>query len=494
MGYAALIGAFDLKAPLPRSLSAIGERHAFVEKDGWRVRSPRYSPAESLEGHLTFALKHEGLDLAVLKQLFAATGPGPIGDLVKARPTGAYARRTWFLYEWLTGTRVDLPNADRGAYVPVVDPDRQFALPGQTSPRHRVRNNLPGTPGFCPLVFRTEALERFVAMDLQARARKSVATIPPELLARAAAFLQFKDSKSSYAIEGEHPAPRHIQAWGRAIYQAGRRPIDLDQLVRLQRMVIIDPRFDLVGLRTEGVFVGNRDLSTREPIPDHVGARPDDLKRLIEGLTAFDREAAPLLDPVVAASILAFGFVYIHPFLDGNGRLHRYLMHHSLARRSFTPEGIPFPVSAVLLDRIGEYSTALEDYSRRLLPLVDWEPTESGNVRVLNDTADYYRFFDATPQAEFLYDCVRRAVDLDLPREAEHLQQHDAFSDRLKRIVKMPEPHSNLLFQLLHQNGGILSDRKRKGRFSALSDEEVERIQSAYRESFVRTDSLRSPR
>ncbi|MCY4430196.1 MAG: cell filamentation protein Fic, partial [Rhodospirillales bacterium] len=60
-GYAALIGAYDLRVPLPRNLSAIGDRHRFMEQDGWRIYSPRYTPDASLEGHLTFALKHEGL-------------------------------------------------------------------------------------------------------------------------------------------------------------------------------------------------------------------------------------------------------------------------------------------------------------------------------------------------------------------------------------------------------------------------------------------------
>ena len=71
--YAALIGACDLRVPLHRNLSAIGDRHRFMEQDGWRTYSPRYTPDASLEGHLTFALKHEGLDLSVLKRLFAAT-------------------------------------------------------------------------------------------------------------------------------------------------------------------------------------------------------------------------------------------------------------------------------------------------------------------------------------------------------------------------------------------------------------------------------------
>ena len=143
-GYAALIGAYGLRVPLPRILSATGERHKFIEKNGWRIHSPRHAPKSSLEGHLAFALKHEGLDLAVLKHLFAVTGPVPVETRVGAKPTDAYARCIRFLYEWLTGRRLDLPSADRGAYVPVVDPDRQFSASPEISRRHRVRNNLPG--------------------------------------------------------------------------------------------------------------------------------------------------------------------------------------------------------------------------------------------------------------------------------------------------------------------------------------------------------------
>ena len=484
-GYAALIGAYGLRVPLPRNLSAIGERHRLVERDGWRIYSPRYTPEATLEGHLTFALKHEGLDLAVLKRLFAATGPDALADLVKAKPTGAYARRVWFLYEWLTGTRLDLPNADRGAYAPIVDPDRQYAVPARTSSRHRVRNNLPGTPAFCPLVFRTEVLERFAAMDLHARAQEAIAVVPRDLLARTAAFLLLKDSKSSFAIEGEHPPQDRIQRWARAIGQAGQQPIAQDELLRLQRIVIGDARFVRLGLRTEDGFVGERDRESRMPIPEHIGARPEDLAALIGGMAAFDREAARQLDPVVAASVLAFGFVYIHPFDDGNGRLHRYLLHHVLAERGFNPPGVVFPVSAAILDRIDDYRAALEDYSRRLLPLVPWEPTERGNVRVLNDTGDFYRYFDATAQTEFLYGCVQRTIELDLPQEAGFLRRYDAFRNDLNLIVDMPDRLSDLLFRFLHQNGGTLSRRGRESEFALLTDDEVARIETIYREAFA---------
>lgn len=486
-GYAALIGAFSLRVPLPRTLSAIGERHRVIEKAGWRIYSPPYAPRASLQGHLTFALKHEGLDLAVLRRLFAATGPEPVESIVKAKPTSIYARQTWFLYEWLTGCRLDLPNAEQGRYPLVVNPDRQFAVRPKTSRRHRVKNNLPGTPEFCPLVFRTETLDRFASMELQARARDAVAKVPKDLLSRTAAFLLLKDSRSSFAIEGEHPPQGRLQRWGRAIGQAGRQPMDLDELLRLQRIVIGDARFVRLGLRVEGGFVGERDRELGTPIPDHVSARPQDLVSLMRGMNDFDRRAAQHLDPVVAAATLAFGFVYAHPLEDGNGRLHRYLIHHVLARRGFNPPGITFPVSATVYRRIDEYRAALETYSQRLLPVVDWEPSENGNVRVLNDTADFYRFFDATPQAEFLYGCVQQTVERDLPEEAAFLRRYDRFRAAVGQLVDMPERLSDLLFRFLHQNGGRLSRRRRKREFAALRDDEVAQMETLYHEAFIDT-------
>jgi hypothetical protein len=484
-GYAALIAAYDLRVPLPRTLSATGARHRISETGGWRILTPRHAPQASLEGHLTFALKYEGLDLAILKRLFQSAGAQEIENLVRAKPTGSYARRIWFLYEWLTGTLLNLPNAEQGSYVPVVDPAQQWAIDGVISPRQRVKNNLAGTRDFCPLVFRSRTLDQFVAMDLAARARAIVANVPADLLARTAAFLLLKDSKSSYVIEGEQPPQDRIQRWGRAIGEAGRRPFDLDELLRLQRIVIGDARFVHLGLRQDGGFVGEHDRETKMPIPDHISARPEDLGSLTEGMTGFDRESRQQLDPVIAAAILAFGFVYIHPLEDGNGRIHRYLMHHVLARRGFNPPGVHFPVSAAILDRIDDYRRVLESYSARLLPLITWEPTATNNVTVLNDTADFYRYFDATPHAEFLYACVRKTIEEDLPNEMHFLQGYDQFSAAVQALVDMPDRTLGNLFGFLRQNGGRLSRRAREQEFAGLTEDEAARIEQAYESAFA---------
>ena len=480
-GYAALIEAFGLRVPLPIKLAATGSRHRVINTADWLIMTPRHHPQDSLRGHLTFALKYEGLDLAVIKQLFTSVGQDPISEWIRSEPTGSYARRIWFLFEWLTGEQLELPDAKGGRYVAVLDDRLQFGGEGVVSPRHRVRNNLPGNPDFCPLVFRTAELQMYRELNLSANAHKLAEEVPSDLLVRTAAFLLLKDSRSSYAIEGEHPPQDRIQRWGRVIAEAGRLELDKDELLRLQRIVIGDKRFVKLGFRREGGFVGSHDRESRMPLPDCISARHEDLDLLLDGMTAFARDQAQSLDPVIAAGVLAFGFVYVHPFEDGNGRIHRYLFHHVLTQSGFSPPGVVFPISAAILERIDEYRRVLESYSTRLLPLSEWRPTEKFNVQVINDTGDYYRFFDATPHVEFLYSCIQKTIDVDLPNEADFLRRYDGFRMMIEDRFDMPERTIDLLFRFLHQNKGRLSARARNREFSEFNDEEVSHVEEIYR-------------
>ncbi len=159
------------------------------------------------------------------------------------------------------------------------------------------------------------------------------------------------------------------------------------------------------------------------------------------------------MDPVIAAAAIAFGFVYIHPFEDGNGRVHRWLIHHVLSRAGYNPPATVFPVSAVMLRGISEYKRVLESYTRPLLRLIEWHSTLDNNVEVVNDTADYYRYFDATLHAEFLYHCVETTVEHDLPEEVAYLEGYDRFVRGVQEIVDMPASTLDLLHRFLHQSG-----------------------------------------
>lgn len=483
VGYAALAAAYGLDVPAPDVLFATSERHTIRKEGHWSVLTPRYQPGNTLVAHLAFALRHEAVDLGLLAALFQRPEAGrAITDWVRRQPTGKHPRRAWFLYEWLTNQRLDLPSAPKVSAADVIDSERQFAISGEIVGRHRVRNNLPGTPRFCPLVRLSPALIAMLASDLAEEARTVVRRTAPDLLARAAAFLLLKDSKASYIIEGERPPQDRIQRWGQALGEAGKTALTEDQLLRLQRLVIgRDTRFLHLGWRVQGGFVGSRDRDTNAPLPDHISAKHEDLPALIDGLIAFAaRSEAGGLDPIVAAACVAFGFVFIHPFEDGNGRMHRWLLHHVLARRGFNPAGVNFPVSAVFLERIEAYRATLEHFSRPRLGLTDWETTPSLNVRVLNETGGLFRFFDATKQAEFLAASVLETIRNTLPREIEYLRRYDQAKGRVQNFLEMPEQRFNLMLGFLRQNAGRFSKRAREREFAALTDDEVLEIEGIY--------------
>ena len=485
-GYAALMDRYALQLPMSPRLAATATRHKPQSTSEWLLLTPRHQPAPTLAGHLTFALRWEGVDLAVLAALFKAVPAEDVAAVVRATPTGGAARRVWFLYEWLTDRDLDVPDPGKVGLVPVLDPDLQFAIqPGRGSTRHKVLDNLPGTRAFCPLVRRTARLQEMVDKGLDARAQEISGRTRPDLMGRAAAFLLLNDSRSSFAIEGERPTSARAARWGQAIAQAGTRPLSVAELERLQRIVIGDARFVRLGLRDEGGFVGVHDRVTGEPVPDHVSARPEDLAGLVEGMVAYEKRAvAGRLDPVVAAAAVAFGFVYAHPFVDGNGRLHRWLIHHALAAASYNPPGLVFPVSAAILRQLPAYRAVLEGYSGPLLPLVEWRPTVDRNVEVMNDTGDFYRYFDATAHAEFLYACVEQTVEQDLPDEVRFLEAFDRFAAGVQRIVDMPDRQVDLLRTFLAQGGGRLSGRARAKEFAALSDAEAAKIEALYQDAF----------
>jgi len=222
-----------------------------------------------------------------------------------------------------------------------------------------------------------------------------------------------------------------------------------------------------------------------EPVPEHVSARHEDLQALVDGIVAYgNRAIAGQLDPVITAAAMAFGFVYVHPFVDGNGRLHRWLIHHVLAVAKYNPPGLVFPISAAILRRLVEYRRVLESYSGPLLPFVEWRSTANNNIEVLNDTADYYRYFDATAHAEFLYACVEQTIEHDLPDEVRFLEAFDRFAEKIQAIVDMPDREIERLRAFLQQGNGAFSKRARTKEFAALTDAEVERIEKAYADEF----------
>jgi hypothetical protein len=494
-GWAALVHKLDIQAPV-RWPSCVSEQHvrgSQREEGVWTVFDKRYWPGDTFTDHLGFALRHEKMDLLILKRIFDATPQAQVKAQVKAMlrttPSSAVARRVWYFYETLTGRTLALPDAPMATAIDLLDPKAYFTGKPRLSKRHRVRDNLLGTGRFCPIIRRTKALAEFLELDLAAKARETVGRTGALLVARAASFMLLADSRASFEIEGERPPRNRLERWGRAVLQAGKNPLTLDEIIRLQRVLIEDTRFVRPGLRHDGVFLGERDHNG-DPLPEFIGARPDDLDGLMADLLkANDRMREDGLDAVLKAAATAFGFVYVHPFEDGNGRMHRCLIHHDLAERKFTPPGMVFPVSSVMLDRIDEYRTTLQAHSGPLMPFIEWRPTPKHNVEVQNDTADLYRYYDCTEAAEFLYACVRRTVEQDLPREIDYLRRHDEAMRRIMEAVEMPDQLAENLIMSIRRNNGALSKKRRQGEFRKLRNAEVTLIEGIVRDAFEGFDA-----
>lgn len=492
-GWAALVRALNVQAPV-RNPSAVSEQHirgSRRQEQDWSVFDKRYWPGEDFTAHLIFALRHEPIDLLILKRVFEAVPPDLVQDMVRSAPTGIPSRRAWMYFELLTGKTLDVAGLSPTLpAIDLLDPEAYFTGAPKLSRRHKVRENLLGTARFSPMIRRTGRLKEFLDRDLGGKAKGVVGQAGANVVARAASFLLLADSRASFEIEGERPPRGRLERWGRAVIQAGKVPLTLDEIIRLHGVLIEDRRFIQPGLRTEGVFIGQRD-DQGEPLPEFVGARPQDLNDLMVGMIeANDRMRESGIDPVLKAAATAFGFVYVHPFADGNGRLHRCLIHHVLLERSFTPPGIVFPVSSVMLARIDEYRQSLQSHSSPLMNFIEWRPTPQRNIEVLNDTVDLYRYFDCTRNAEFLYGCVEQTIDHDLPEEIDYLRRHDEAMRRIMEYVEMPDRLAEDLVRFIRQNNGRLGKKRREGEFAKLTEDEVQGVEVIVQEAFAGFESV----
>jgi Fic family protein len=485
VGYGAIIETLQLAVPMPFQLALISSKKRQYKNEQWQVFTSRHQPEDNLYKHLVFALKYEGVNLLIFKKLFEKVPQKEILSILQIEPTGIYSRKIWFLYEWLLSKKINIPEADsKIKYVTLLDEDIQFGAKGTSSPRHRIINNLPGTVDFCPLIFKTEKLNASIAANLSEQQNIFLKKVHKDVLQRASSFLLLKDSKASFTIEGENPPNARAARWGKAIGQAGGKPLSEEELNRLQQIVIENGRFMEMGFRKKGGFVGEHDRATGEPIPEHISARWQDIDQLITGLLKTNTLLEQDFDAVLAAAIVAFGFVFIHPFEDGNGRLHRYIIHHVLAKKKFTQQGVIFPVSASILDHIDDYRTVLESYSHPLLDYIKWKETPNHNVEVLNETIDLYRYYDATKQAEFLYDCTADTINRVIPEEVNYLIQYDEFKKYLDNSFEMPDKMVSTIVRFLGQNSGKLSKRAREKEFKMLSEKECKNIENKFNEIF----------
>jgi hypothetical protein len=487
-GYAALVERYQL-ATVPnwhRSRVATNGIHR-VDTTGAVVNEVyphRYWPGDTLGAHLEFALKYDGTNLAILRSVFHRAAEEDLLEYLRSKPTGKYARRLWFLYEFLTGRRLPLEDLTQGNYVHLLEPGEYYTdLTVRRVRRQRVNDNLLGDRRFCPTVRRTDVLEGFQHADLSGRCRRVVSAYPPELLKRALSYLYTKETRSSFEIEHVQPTSTRTERFVALLQMAEQEDFcDKEHLIEVQNLVV-DDRFRDSEYRTTQNYVGETIAWQGERI-HFVSPRPEDLLELMDGLLGAHQRMHGGVPAVIHAAAVAYGFVFVHPFEDGNGRIHRFLIHNILARRGFTPEGVMFPVSASMLEHRADYDASLEAFSRQIMPLVEYTLDDDGRMAVHSDTGAWYRYIDMTPQAEALYRFIDQTIDSELVRELTFLASYDRAKRAMQAVVDMPDRHIDLFIRFCLQNNGRLSARKRTSHFGFLTAEEIGSLELAVQAAY----------
>jgi Fic/DOC family len=506
LGYAWLAERFGI-VTMPhwkesRSLSKGARR--LIERDGRVIEylPSTQDPGDEVFEQLEFALRREGLNLELLRKiLIQKVDRDAMTAYIRTKPTGRNARILWFFYEILTKTQLDLPDLKQGNYVDLLDQELYVTGPVRKIKRQRLNDNLLGTVHFSPIV-RWKGLPKWDETEMKDRCASIVSDYPPEVFSRAVRYLYAKESKSSHEIERETPNQKRAEAFISLLEQAWHRNfLKKEALVELQR-AIVDPRFANKGWRSEigeQVYVGESLAPDVERV-HFAGPKPEDLEELMNGflkmsnlitekiLTMESDEKSRILkisggvSTLVSASVISFAFNFLHPFSDGNGRIHRFLLHHVLAHNHFGPEGIILPISAVILNRPREYDQALESFSKPLMERVEYLLDDRLRMTVTNDTADFYRYIDLTEPTRIMIEFIRETIETELPAELRFLTAYDAIRRDLREIVELPDRIADLFVKLCHQNGGSLSKKKRElPEFAPLTDPEIASLEAVVR-------------
>ena len=142
------------------------------------------------------------------------------------------------------------------------------------------------------------------------------------------------------------------------------RPITTADIVHLQH--VIEPGLQ-PGLRTEQNWVGGPGWSPLRA--DFVPPPETEVRRLVDDLARFVTETSG--NPIVRAAIAHAQFETIHPFIDGNGRTGRALIH-TVLRRSDALRNTLIPISTVFAGATDAYIAGLTAFREDPPRLDDW--------------------------------------------------------------------------------------------------------------------------
>jgi len=435
-----------------------------------------FRPADTLAGHLTFLLKHEELHFELLSRLFSTIDPLELEAWIQNESTGSYARRVGFLYEWFTGRHLNIEDLTQGNYIDAIDNELYFAARQPESvKRWRIRNNLPGTRDFCPLVKITADVKLAVNYDCTTALQGLEAQFGADVLLRSSVWLTIKESRASFAIEHEEDREDRIKRFAMVMEsRCGElaNPLSMSDLESLQAE-ILGKNALTYGVRSSPVFVGHS--AGYRDVVDYVAPHWTTTSSMLNGLSETLSKTHGN-SPIVRATIASFGFVYIHPMADGNGRISRFLVNDILRRDGAVPKPFILPISATIthstIARVG-YDRSLEAFSKDLMlaysqdvsfgshVLYEDEINSNFHFSAYEQAEPAWRYPNLTSQVEYMGNVIRQTIEDEMVNEAMYLRNIHRARSAIKNIVEGPDAMIDRIISSIWTNKTV-SNKLRK--------------------------------
>ena len=484
-GYAYLQAELSLKTMPHYRKSMVGAKKASMGiENGIEIHHyrPSYWPGDAITDHLEFALKRDGINLEILTAAISNIDIDELTDWIKASPGSKYRRKIWFICESFLSIQLDIDNRPANEkYENLLDPKLYYAGPSENCARYKIKKNMLGFKQFCPTVRRTKTLADYEKIDFRSLLEGIMNKYPSGVRQRAINYLFTRETKSSFAIEKIEPSHSKTSAFNEALSQASTEDfVSKEGFIALQSL-ILDRRFASKAYRLTNNYVHTGSSNTMHFIaPKH-----ENINDLMHGLidTHLSLSASDI-HAIIHAAIISFGFVFLHPFEDGNGRTHRFLIHNILSMKNLTPSGMIFPISVAMNNNLETYYNALDRFSKPLCKLIDYELDDEGTLTINNDSLSFYNYIDFTHLAEALFELANITLEKDIINGVNYIVSFDNAMKSIEEIIDMPNKLATLLIKSCIDNGGDLSKRKRCAQFEKLTDEEISECVAAIKTHF----------
>lgn len=412
--------------------------------------------------HLFFALKHEGLNMAAavaaLRRMSAAEVALPFLHATSSR----YARIACYLWEIAHEETLPGLPAATGMYEKLFDDDTHLTDAAQRSTRWRIDFNGIGTPYSCITVRRTHALRDLLAQDVMGQAADFVSRIDQAMLDRAVRWAYLGETDNSYAIERERPTASKAEAFASLLARAhDDEPVTEDYLVALQNLTVSNPLDKAVAFREQqnrlrNDLRGALGVTYLPPPPEMIDAVMDSVMHLINRRDS-------VLDPVVRGTLASFAFVFAHPFMDGNGRLSRFLFHKVACTDKRLRRGLVLPVSIAMKRNEGSYLAALQSFSKPSRAL--WDVRSASDEDIDQDfrgDPEIYRYWDGTACLEFGLAMAAESLQRDLQEELAFLRRYDAIYAAVNEAVDMNNHDLVVTVRAIAETRRLSNNRRRQ--------------------------------